>query len=113
MEAAEILTELLEHLQMSVREFALSLGYDRAENFYNIQKGKSQFQYEALREIVKKYADINPDWLLGNSEEMLRQKKEPENVMPPQPSFILTIQILEKEIQERDKRIQELEGGLK
>jgi hypothetical protein len=111
MEAAEILAGLLAHLQMRVREFALSLGYERAENFYNVQKGKSPFQYDALKAIVKTYPEINPDWLLDNSAQMLRtQRKQPEIMPATEPAFMLTIQLLEKEIKEKEKRIKELES---
>jgi hypothetical protein len=109
MQATQILEHLLQTLDMSVREFALSLGYERAENFYNIQRGKSQFQYEALKEIVKTYPQINPDWLLDNSTQMLREKKE--EVPQTEPAFMLTIRILEEQIRERDKRIADMEAG--
>ncbi|MBC8110280.1 MAG: hypothetical protein H7Y04_04395 [Verrucomicrobia bacterium] len=113
MDATEIFAQLLAYLKMNVREFALSLGYDRAENFYNIQRGKSAFQYETLKLIVKKYPDINPDWLLGNSDKILREKKEPEIPVLAEPSFMLTIQLLEKELKERERKIKELEEKLR
>lgn len=58
----------------SVNEFALNyLNYDAPQKINRLKKENSKPSYDILLDIVNKFEEINPKWLLTGKGEMLRQ----------------------------------------
>jgi hypothetical protein len=112
----QILEKLTEILALSLNQLARNIG-DKPDKFYRMMHYGVRPSYETLQSILEKYPEVSGDFLLGKGGDVLgKQAKEPENIAQPVAVFseatqplVMTIQILEKEIKERDKRIAELE----
>ena len=72
MGADKKIDEILKYLGISAKAFAESLGYERPQIIYDIQKGKTKRISEDLSiKIVSVYKSINKVWLLTGEGEML------------------------------------------
>lgn len=75
MTAAEKINLILNHLNINAKAFAESLGYERPQIIYDIQKGKTKrISSELADKIVSVFYDINKSWLLADEGEMLRKE---------------------------------------
>ncbi|MGV3557773.1 helix-turn-helix domain-containing protein [Larkinella arboricola] len=66
------LQQLIDALDISVREFARQLGEKRGEKVYHILHGRLKPRYETLEKILQTYPDVNADWLLRGEGLMFR-----------------------------------------
>jgi hypothetical protein len=106
--AKEIFEDLIKTLDMSVREFALSLGYERAENFYNIQREKTEFSFSILQAILRKYPDLSASFLLGESGEIYKLQTGETSVHGSEEPFArlqLKLELLEKDLVEKYREL--------
>lgn len=72
MNDTERIKALLEHLGLSGKKFAESLGMERADRIYNIQKGRNNISPNMAAIITMKYPLINMEWLLTGKGPMLK-----------------------------------------
>lgn len=56
---------------MSINAFALSVGLKRAENLYQIKRGKNDISRDLAYKIHTRYPDVSVSWLLTGEGEML------------------------------------------
>ena len=66
---------------LSVNAFALNVGLNRAENLYQIKRGKNGISKELAELIASKYPEINRVWILTGDGEMLASGGE-RNMIP-------------------------------
>lgn len=66
---------------LSVNAFALNVGLNRAENLYQIKRGKNGISKELAELISSKYPEINRVWILTGEGEMLSSSGE-RNLIP-------------------------------
>ncbi len=106
---------LMESLDMNVYKFAKEIGEDRAEKFYNIIKGKMKPNFDTMNDIGQRFPEVNFDWLIMNRGTMLLTNlphlNDPEPIEePPSPLFVSRIEMLEKQLADRDKMIEMLQS---
>lgn len=81
MTGADIINEVLQYLNMKASVFAKTLGYERPQKIYDVQKGKTRsISYELADDIVKKYPEINKSWLLTGEGPMIKEKQYGQNM---------------------------------
>lgn len=64
MKSWERLEQIINWSGLTVNAFALSLGLKRAENLYQIKKGRNSISRELAELITRKYCTISKSWLL-------------------------------------------------
>lgn len=73
----ERMETLLAHLKMNANEFASSLGYKRTDKIYNVVKGRNGISASVARDIHNAYQNINYEWLVDGTGEMLKSEDSP------------------------------------
>lgn len=68
------ISQLIEHKELSVRAFELSIGASNGA-FGRAIRNRTDISSEWLSIIVEKYPDINPNWLLTGRGEMIRNEE--------------------------------------
>lgn len=61
---SERINKVIEYTKLSVKAFSESLGLQRADRIYHIQKGRNKISSDLARLITTKYNEINYTWLL-------------------------------------------------
>lgn len=69
------LMEFIRHLNISSREFCRNVGVSQTY----VSSMRSSLQPDKLLRIIKKYPELNPDWLMTGNGEMIR--KVPHTLM--------------------------------
>lgn len=109
MSDSERLKAVIDYLAMNPREFALSLGFARADSIYHILNGKNRISRNMALRITTKYPFINELWLLSNKGDMKTDGTTPEirpNLCPECHSKDRLIEAKEKIIEVQDRNIE-------
>jgi len=73
MTGADIINEILAELKIKASIFSKSLGYERPQKIYDIQKGKTKnISNELADDIVFTYPQFNKSWVLTGEGPMLK-----------------------------------------
>ena len=64
------IVEFINEQNMSLRQFALSLGYNRADKFYQIRDNIVKASTDIIEKISNKYVNLNIHWLMTGKGEM-------------------------------------------
>lgn len=120
---------LLKALNHSIPSFAKTLGYERCDKLYNIQKGKYYPSFEILQDITKYFVEVNIDWIISGRGSMLLDSKNPEEaklgstptatpISPAEESIIYKMYKDEKEekerlVKEKEVKIDQLQSELR
>ncbi len=80
MNDAERLDQLINHLRLNPKQFAESLGFDRAERIYLVLRGKVKISKRLAAEIANKYKHTSYAWLLSGEGKMLNEYNTTEKV---------------------------------
>ena len=74
MEKEHYLQALLNELKLSAKSFAESLGISRTDKIYHVLKGRNGISPNLAKNIVKKYPDVNYEWLISGKGKMLKSE---------------------------------------
>ena len=76
------LEQVIKWTGLTTNAFALSIGLKRAENLYQIKKGRNSISRDLADLIAAKYSGISKSWLLTGEGSMLTDENEKrENVI--------------------------------
>jgi phage repressor protein C with HTH and peptisase S24 domain len=64
MKSWERLEQVINWSGLTINAFALSIGLKRAENLYQIKKGRNSISKDLAESITKKYCNISKSWLI-------------------------------------------------
>jgi len=82
MTGADIINEILAELKLKVSVFSKSLGYERPQKIYDIQKGKTKnISNELADDIVLTYPQFNKSWVLTGEGSMLKSSSMPSEAV--------------------------------
>ncbi len=70
------LKQVIDRSGLTINAFALSIGLKRAENLYQIKKGKNAVSKDLASLIVTRYPDISGAWLITGEGAMFTGEKE-------------------------------------
>lgn len=73
MDSIKIIGEVLEYLKLNPSQLAKSLGLKRAQNIYDIQKGKTGISKDVATRINETYPEINREYLLTGEGFLLKE----------------------------------------
>lgn len=73
MDSAKIIDEVLKHLKLNPSQLSKSLGLKRAQNIYDIQKGKTGISKDVAARINETYPEINKHYLLTGEGQLLNE----------------------------------------
>jgi len=82
MKSWDRLQQVVEWSGLSINAFAISIGLKRAENLYQIKKGKHGISIDLTNKITDKYPDISASWLLVGEGDMLHRPLVKRNIIP-------------------------------
>lgn len=119
---------VIKYTGLSTNAFAKSIGYDRAEKLYRIERGENGISKKLAHDIATKYCNVNESFLLTGMGQMLKldDLKVPDNdelIIEDFEMYRIAIEALKgqckaqegeinalkKVIEEKEKRIEELE----
>lgn len=108
MTGADIINKLLEHYNLNGKALSEKIGLARPQLIYDLQHGKIKSVSPKLSaKIISAFPEVNRSWLLSGEGEMLKG-----DVVPQQPETNLKIDMTAeefiKELERRDKQIEEL-----
>lgn len=93
MSESERINAIIEYSGLTTKKFAESLGLERVDRIYNIQKGRNKISSNLANLITTKYNNVSCEWLLTGEGSMLEPKPaEPEDKMAvtyPSPNVML------------------------
>jgi plasmid maintenance system antidote protein VapI len=72
----ERVRSILKYYNLKPNEFASRLELDRATKVYNIVNDKTGVSVPMFELITKKFADVNPEWLMTGEGKMIKEKRE-------------------------------------
>jgi hypothetical protein len=113
------LEALIEALKMKPFRFSKALGYERPEKVYKLVKGKFNPGYETLVDILRRFPQVSPAWLMLGEGEMFRTHKpelsaqEPPVAERPGLGAEEKIRLLESQLADKEKIIWLLEQNIK
>ncbi|MFI3330425.1 MAG: hypothetical protein R3Y38_01300 [Rikenellaceae bacterium] len=77
------LSQVISWTGLSTNRFAIEIGLNRAEVLYNIKRGKHRLSKDIAEYIVRRYDNINKEWLLtGEGEMFFNEKTKTFNSFP-------------------------------
>lgn len=108
MTGADIINKLLEYYNLNSRAFAHKIGLKNAQAIYDIQRGKTKSISPKIADrIISCFPNINRSWLLSGEGEMLKGDVVPQQP-ETNPKIDMTAEEFIKELERRDKQIEEL-----
>lgn len=87
MEINDRIAELISHLGMTPYQFAKELGYDRPEKIYTILSKRNKPGYDTLADILRRFDQVNAEWLMVGKGEMLKKQTVHVSISTPVPSI--------------------------
>ena len=81
MDSWERLYEIIKWTGLTTNAFAISIGLNRAENLYQIKKGKNNISRDLAEKITTIYCNINKSWLLTGEGAMF-SKEQKDSAIP-------------------------------
>jgi len=98
----ERIREIIEFYHLSVRQFEEKIGSPNGK-IYKALSRNSGVNADTISEIVDKFPNISPDWLLLGKGEMLRRSDPDGALSQPQSS-----DFVQKILADKDRRIEDL-----
>lgn len=81
MKSSEKIEKILNYLGMNPKAFSETLGYERPQVIYDIQKGKTKsISSDLSNKIISVYPQFNRSWLLADEGEMLNKSTASESL---------------------------------
>ena len=83
MESWKRLESVIKYSELTINAFALSIGLKRAENLYQIKRGKNSISKDLVKLITTKYCNISKSWLLtGEGAMFINQPTNTQDLHP-------------------------------
>jgi len=79
MKSWERLEQIIKWSGLTINAFALAIGLKRAENLYQIKKGRNSISRDLAELISKKYSTVSKSWLLTGEGEMFTDGNKEED----------------------------------
>lgn len=108
MTGADVIDKLLEYYNLNGKTLSEKIGLARPQLIYDLQHGKIKSVSPKLSmKIISVFPEINRSWLLSGEGEMLKGAVTPQQP-ETNPKNDMTIEEFIKELERRDKQIEEL-----
>lgn len=104
---------ICEVLDISYAELAKEIGIDRPDKFYHMRAGKSKLNFETIAAILKRYPQLNANYIFDTSTDILVTNIEkPNTEAEPKTDltddeFLTTIRTLSKRILALETELEE------
>lgn len=98
-------------LDITYAELAKEIGIDRPDKFYHMRAGKSKLNFETIEAILKRYPQLNANYIFDTSTEILITDTE-KTTIEAEPKTDLTDEEFLTAIRTLSKRILALEAEL-
>ena len=119
----ERLAHFITLVGMRPAEFSREIGYKRPDKIYFALDNKFKPNLDTVEDIANRFVELNLDWLIrgvGEPVKVMAQDKANESVIvhdsempiPPSEYFVARHEMLEQQVQDRDKMIELLEKEL-
>ncbi len=79
MKASEKLIEILKHLKISANKFSVEIGLENNTKIYHLKNDRNDISPEMANIIIKRYPELNYNWLITGVGEMLNEQAEEDN----------------------------------
>lgn len=105
MTASEIINNLLKYSRLNASAFSKTIGLERPQAIYDIQKGKTEtISVKMADKIISVFPEVRKSWLLTGEGEMLKETPTDADIL----SLAGKNEFLMAYLQEKDRKIEEL-----